>query len=207
MINNPNGGPKDIKEFIEEYTKICEQGFIKSHRKSDTGIGKTLEDLLGITENDIQGPDFADYELKARRINKDNSMVSLFIKAPDEKGANNKLRKEYGYKRNPDDKYNILHLTLEMGTSVGDKKLGLKIVDDKLFITSFDSPIPYAYYQIDGIMKSLNSKYVTGKAVFAEAESRGPKSSEEFHYEAAQLATGLNVSHFLSMLEEGLINS
>ena len=30
----------------------------KTHRKSDTGIGKTLEDLLGIKENNIASPNF-----------------------------------------------------------------------------------------------------------------------------------------------------
>ena len=42
-------------------------GFVESHREGDTGIGKTLEDLLGITENNIAGPDFATYELKSAR--------------------------------------------------------------------------------------------------------------------------------------------
>jgi len=31
-------------------------GFIKTHRTGYTGIGKTLEDLLGIIENNISGP-------------------------------------------------------------------------------------------------------------------------------------------------------
>ena len=62
MINNLN-------EFITEFKKIKEQGWIKTHRSGPTGIGKTLEDLLGIPENNLDEPDFGDYELKSCRIN------------------------------------------------------------------------------------------------------------------------------------------
>lgn len=54
-----------LNDFIQEYKKIVAMGWIKTHRSGPTGIGKTLEDLLGITENNIDGPDFGDYELKS----------------------------------------------------------------------------------------------------------------------------------------------
>ena len=34
MKNNPNGGPKDIYEFIEEYINISNEGYIKSQLKA-----------------------------------------------------------------------------------------------------------------------------------------------------------------------------
>lgn len=40
-----------LQEFIDSYKIICNQGWIKTHRSGPTGIGKTLEDLLGIPEN------------------------------------------------------------------------------------------------------------------------------------------------------------
>lgn len=40
-------------------------GFVKTHRAHDTGIGKTLEDILGIKENNLRLPDVGDVELKA----------------------------------------------------------------------------------------------------------------------------------------------
>lgn len=63
---------------------------------STTGIGKTLEDLLDIQENNYQEPDFGEYELKASRSNS-NSMLTLFTKSPLPKGANTRLRLMYGY--------------------------------------------------------------------------------------------------------------
>ena len=53
---------KDLKE-------LSEKGWIKSNRKHNTGIGKTLEDYLGITENNIALPNFDVMELRSQRIN------------------------------------------------------------------------------------------------------------------------------------------
>ena len=47
---------KRYEEVIKELIIIKEKGFIKTHRSGNTGIGKTLEDLLGVVENNIQGP-------------------------------------------------------------------------------------------------------------------------------------------------------
>ena len=51
-----------LSDFVREYKKICEMGWIKTHRAGSTGIGKTLEDILGIPENNIDAPDFGEYE-------------------------------------------------------------------------------------------------------------------------------------------------
>ena len=40
-------------EVVKKLREIKEMGYIKTHRAGDTGIGKTLEDLLGIKENNI----------------------------------------------------------------------------------------------------------------------------------------------------------
>ena len=40
-------------KFKEKMEEIKDIGFIKSHRDGDTGVGKTLEDELGIEENSI----------------------------------------------------------------------------------------------------------------------------------------------------------
>ena len=39
---------KSYKELVEKLKKIKERGWIKTHRQGNTGIGKTLEDILGI---------------------------------------------------------------------------------------------------------------------------------------------------------------
>ena len=87
----------NYNEFVARINQIKNMGFIKSNRSGDTGIGKTLEDLLCISENNIAGPDFDVYELKSGR--KDSkSMLTLFTKAPMPKGANKSLLEAFGYR-------------------------------------------------------------------------------------------------------------
>ena len=44
---------KTFDELVEGIKEIKDCGFVKTHRADDTGIGKTLEDLLGIKENNL----------------------------------------------------------------------------------------------------------------------------------------------------------
>ena len=64
-----------------ELAKLKAMGWITSLRKGDTGIGKTIETLLGIPENNLGEPDCLynelEVEVKAHRSNS-NSMVTLF---------------------------------------------------------------------------------------------------------------------------------
>ena len=101
-----------LEDFIREYTKIKEMGWIKTHRSGPTGIGKTLEDLLGIPENNLDEPDFGEYELKSCRINS-QSMLTMFTRAPQPARANTYLREKYGYSSSVyDNDEKVLHSTL-----------------------------------------------------------------------------------------------
>ena len=71
----------DLKEFKEQFAIIRDRGFIRTHRNGPTGVGHTLEQELGMTENNIAVPDLGEVELKARRI-ASGSMVTLFTFNP-----------------------------------------------------------------------------------------------------------------------------
>ena len=66
-----------LDEFREKFAEIKKMGWIPSKRRSNTGVGYTLETLLGIEENNIALPDFGAVELKSHRLNS-TSMVTLF---------------------------------------------------------------------------------------------------------------------------------
>ena len=65
-----------LKKLKAQLEKIKAMGFVETHRVHDTGIGKTLEDLLGIEENNLCLPDVGDVELKAKRIDS-GSMLTV----------------------------------------------------------------------------------------------------------------------------------
>ena len=69
----------DTKEsLIIELKKIAAKGWIDNARHGNHGgIGNTLEDLLGIEENNLPIPNAAEWELKTQRLNT-SSLTTLF---------------------------------------------------------------------------------------------------------------------------------
>ena len=55
-------------QLIKELQRIKESGWIKNARPGNVGgIGNTLEDLLGIEENNLPIPNASEWELKTQR--------------------------------------------------------------------------------------------------------------------------------------------
>ena len=58
---------ESLDEFISRFNAVRELGWVPSLRSNNTGIGKTLEDLMEIEENNSDGPDLGDVESKSQR--------------------------------------------------------------------------------------------------------------------------------------------
>ena len=69
--------------IIAALRNIRSMGWIKSHRNADNAgaIGNTLEDLLGIEENNLPLPNAAEWELKTQRRNT-TALLTLFHLEP-----------------------------------------------------------------------------------------------------------------------------
>ena len=207
----------EYAEFLSEIRKIKEMGYVRSHRAGPTGIGKTLEDLLGITENNIAGPDFGIYELKTGR-KESVSMLTLFTKAPEPKGANKKLLETFGYiqRKVPRHRKQLtlsgeeidesripieekeLHTTVDpiKPNSIG---LKLEIKDDKLRIRN-DRGVE-AYWNNDTLRKAFEKKY--HKLIYVLADHKMEKGKEHFWYNEAYLLNGFNFERFSELVGEG----
>ncbi len=57
----------NISELKEKLIVVNQMGYVVSKRKGNTGIGYTLETLLGLKENNLITPDFEDIELNSNR--------------------------------------------------------------------------------------------------------------------------------------------
>lgn len=69
-------------ELISKLKQISAIGWIPNARRGNAGgVGNTLEDLLGIEENNLPIPNAAEWELKAQRINT-TSLTTLFHTEP-----------------------------------------------------------------------------------------------------------------------------
>ena len=81
-----------------KFEEIKSKGFVKStySKLSDGQIGNTFEELLGIAENNISGPDIGEYEVKTQRQLSKNP-ITLYTRKPTEPvGADKLILKKYG---------------------------------------------------------------------------------------------------------------
>lgn len=70
------------KSLIAELNHIRNKGWILNKRKGNHGgVGNTLEEELGIEENNLPLPNAAEWELKAQRLGS-NSLVTMFHMEP-----------------------------------------------------------------------------------------------------------------------------
>ncbi len=195
----------------EEFEKIKQTGWIKTHRKGDTGIGKTFEDLLEKVEDNNALPDFGDIEIKTKR-QATSSMITLFTKSPDyPPKANTMLREQYGYPSPKYENMNILHTTVqakEFNTHANG--LGYKIeIDDAnkrliLYIKDLQTKqllLNNVYWAFDKIESALNKKLKFIAIVSADEKKENNKNY--FWFKEIILITGLTLEKFLTAIRNG----
>lgn len=77
-------GSSTYRELLGLLCDVASRGFIRTLRPGDTGVGFTLETLLGIPANSSRAPDFHGIEIKTGRARTHRSGQStVFSKTPD----------------------------------------------------------------------------------------------------------------------------
>lgn len=221
------------EEFISKLKAIKKQGWILSHRQgNDGGVGNTLEDLLGIKENNIPLADWGVWELKTQRKNT-SSLTTLFHVDPEPRKEgiiSEILLPKYGWQhKEAGKKYPIneksFRATLN-GNACIDR--GFKIVVDReaqKVLISFDSEKsaprhsawladvkkkvglgeinPQPYWSFETLKKKLEEKVCN--MFYVVVDNRGPKGNEEFLYSEAWELSNPSFEKLLHGLETGSI--
>ena len=191
-------------ELIQRLKAIKKMGYIKTHRAGNTGIGKTLEDLLGIEENNIPGPNATMIELKSARKNAKN-MLTLFTKSPLPPKANSVLLERFGYESARGNKRKELHTTVnarEFNTLKGKPGFKIDIQKDRINLITIEGEV-VGYWDKEILKNSFERKLP--KLLYVKAETRGRGSDEEFWFNEAWLLSGFNFDNFVHLLREGII--
>ena len=179
-----------IGQFKTKFAKVREKGWVKSKRKGPTGIGQTLEQLLGIKENNVALPDLGSVELKAHRIGS-SSMITLFTFNRKAWKMNPLAAiKKYGTK----DENGRLGMYFTMTRTPNSMGL-LLYVDDTTISVRHVSGNVVAEWQLEALAKRFMQKVPGLVLVSAFSEMRG--NIEWFKYERAQLLTetSANIIH------------
>ena len=219
--------------LIAKLKEISAMGFIPNARKGNAGgIGNTLEDLLGIKENNLPIPNAAEWELKAQRLNS-TSLTTLFHIEPSPRAIRfvpQVLLPKYGWAHQEDGKKypkgEMSYRQTIHGNSRSDR--GFKVVIDRKerkILISFDAGSvdirhkkwleavkkrvglgelsPQPYWGFDDLEHKAGTKLLN--AFYVQAEVNVVRKKEHYRYTKVMMLQKFNFEGFLKALEEGKI--
>jgi len=217
--------------LIEKLKEIKSMGWIKNARPGNVGgVGNTLEDLLGIKENNLPIPNAAEWELKTQRIDT-TSLTTLFHMEPSPRALKfvpKILLPKYGW---PHEEAGIKYPKKEMsfrqtihGNSRSDR--GFKVVIDhetKKILISFDSKSvseehaewlksvrervgldeldPQPYWGFDDLFHKAGTKLLN--CFYVQAQRKREKGEEFFLYSKISVLEKFSLEKFLKALQKG----
>ena len=198
-------------ELLEMITQISKKGFIQTKRAGPTGVGMTLETMLGISANSNKAPDFKGIEIKAKRVGKGKSNRSnLFSKVPNWKlspiGHAWNLLSTYGYHRDGKLRLNQ-EINAKSPNSLG---WGLELDTGKDWLkgtheNSETSVVKHlTTWEMDVLRSDLKAKHK--ETFWVNANCRGKDVSEEFHYVQIEHTKQPRVGNLNALIETGVIS-
>lgn len=194
----------DILEFQERIKNIENMGYIPTLRKGDTGVGQTLEQHLGLVENNLSLPDIGGkVELKAFRKHTD-SMLTLFTKEPLSDYGRDRdrfLLNTFGYESAEEDRMLNLYTTIS-ANSYNSQGFGLDVSDEGLFLIHRD--VDLNIYWPQELLKDVFEQKLP-ELVVVLADTRDSDFNETFHYNEAYYLQGFSFSGFMSNIVRGNI--
>ena len=203
MTNNSQTTSKHIYEidFRSRLVEISKMGFVKTMRKGDTGIGFTLETLLGIRENNIKVSDLTyqglDIELKSQRRGS-KAMVTIFTLEADIRNLNDvEVIKKYGYE-NGQGRYALKNTLSSQTYSSQGLKTVISSSEKRINIINHKETLIWSW-DINRIKPKI------GNLLFVIATKQGTGEDEHFHYDEATLSLGLDDDCFQKMIHDDLV--
>lgn len=221
------------ESLIEELKKIRDMGWILNARPGNSGgIGNTLEDLLGIEENNLPIPNAAEWELKCQRANT-TSLVTLFHMEPSPRALRfvpQVFLPRYGWQHQGAGKhYGTGELSFRQTISGNQRSdRGFMVVVDRSqrkVLISFDARAvdsrhkewlasvaervglgeldPQPYWGFDDLRNKAGTKLLNCFYVQAETKREGEK--EFFRYCNIMILHSFNINGLLSGLEKGFV--
>lgn len=221
------------EQLINELKVIAEKGWIPNKRHGNSGgIGNTLEDLLGIEENNLPVPNAAEWELKSQRLNT-SSLTTLFHSEPSPRAIRfvpQILLPQYGWahqeagKRYPETEMSFRQ-TIH-GNSPSDRGFMVKIDrNERKVLISFDyqsvSPRhsewlksveqrigleqlnPQPYWGFDDLEHKAGTKLLN--CFYVQADVKRKDGQEFYHYCKVTMLQKFNFDGFLTQIEKGNI--
>lgn len=193
-------------DLLDKLRGIGARGFVPSLRAGPTGVGMTLETLLGIDANSSRSPDYRGIELKASRVlrggRRQNNRITLFSKVPAWASSTVKtpveLLQRYGY-----DRKGRRQLYCSLNNAPNSLGLFLRTETEVLHAShgTVSAPSNVVQWDLDDLHSSLSEKH--RDTFWVKAASRQGANGEEFHYQHVLHTRAPLVSNLKPLLELG----
>ncbi|MFA6285306.1 MAG: MvaI/BcnI family restriction endonuclease [Parcubacteria group bacterium] len=221
------------KELIKKLKEISRTGWIPNARAGNHGgIGNTLEDLLGIKENNLPIPNAAEWELKTQRLNS-SSLTTLFHIEPSPRAIRfvpQILLLKYGWKhQEAGAKYSKKEMSFRQtihGSAPSDRGFMVQIDrKNKKILISFDSGKiarkhlkwknlvkkkigpselnPQPYWGFDDLEHKAGTKLLN--CFYVQAEVKKIRDKEYYKYSKIMMLQKFNFEGFLKAIEQAKI--
>lgn len=194
------------RELVEKLRAIGSMGFVTSMRTGPTGVGMTLESLLGIKANSLREPDYHGIEIKASRIGSTKARakqrVNLFSQVPDWKISKYKSGVElidaFGY---IDEATGRKQFYCQLDTRSNSLGHRLEVDSPEGLLRSLKGKEDVVCWGLANLRKQLQLKHA--KTLWVDAMTRKDLESgfEQFHYVAARKTSSPLISNFETLIE------
>ncbi len=202
-------------ELLEKLIVISNQGFIKTIKSGDTGVGMTLEHLLGISANSSTSPDYKGIELKSTRVGynrKQTNKKNLFSKAPKwidcPIGSAENLVLKRGYV-DKDGQQALRHTVDGVRPNSCGLFLDIDYANDHLRQMFRDikrnemSPVHDMTWIFEDLRSALKKKHK--ETFWVKALHNNNREQETFHYVEAEYTSNPFINKMELLIETGLI--
>lgn len=193
----------NLQEIQRRLRDLSDLRFIPTERKGSTGIGYTIEQRLGISENNLPIPDIGGrVEIKATR-NSVNNLITLFTF---NKGVWNFQQKDiinrYGYLDNKNRQ--SLYSTIS-STKINSQGLQIKILENSEAISVVHASTSESLARWD--LYHMVGKFMTKfeRLLLIHANTRKNNKIEEFHFNQASLLTNPSSKMFRDGFDSGKV--
>jgi hypothetical protein len=199
-------------ELLDRLRDATGGAWISSMREGPTGVGFTLETLLGIAANNARTPDFKGIEIKAGRVKagRHSSRTTLFSKTPDwsRSAVPNGLGLLDAYGYTVDKRLQLYYSLNNRPNSLGHY---LEVQEDELILHSMHKPAGAAtlpkkvlLWDLDQLRVSLANKHPETFWVKAQTKSDA-HGSELFRYTDVVHTKGPLMGNVIEMFRLGHI--
>jgi len=219
--------------LIEELKYIRDMGWIPNARPGNAGgVGNTIEDLLGIEENNLPIPNTAEWELKCQRSNT-TSLTTLFHMEPSPRAIRfvpRVLLPNYGWrhaeagKKRPETEKSFrqtihgkMHSNRGFSVIIDRKNRKVLVSFDHSKVsdehsewlkgvkenTGIGELDPQPYWGFDDLFHKAGTKLLN--CFFLQADRKRESGIEYFWYQKIFILQNLNIEYFANALEAGIM--